>query len=91
MGDRDDANLRQFKSRAQQPKLLASGPANAPSQVGPGSSVNLFVVFDSDFGSTSDQIERNRFLYQGTSPSVSPYEGMCSRRTHQESFSSVYR
>lgn len=83
MADRDDANLRQFKSRSQQPKILSAGPATLPSTTNPAAPVNVFIVFDSDFGSHSDQIDSTRFKYMGTSPSVSSYESMCSRRAGQ--------
>lgn len=81
---RDDANLKQFKSRAQQPKVLAGGPGAMAAAQGVPSPVNVFIVFDQGFGSTTDQIDDTRFKYVGTSPSITYYEGMCSRRNTQE-------
>lgn len=88
MCDRDDANLRHFRSRAQEPKVLMGKPPNSRPAPGPyappGLNVNVFVL-DAGFGSSSDQIDATRFRYVGTSPSVSTYQGhrekMSSQRT----------
>ncbi len=84
MSDRDDANIRHFKSRAQQPKLIRDGPAPGQSNI-PGAPVNVYIVFDSDFGGHSNQIDDTRFKYVGTSPSLSQYEQMCGRRHYHAS------
>lgn len=81
MSDRDDSNLRHFVSRAKQPKVLAAG--DKVSQGTPTPPVQVFVVLDQGFGSTSDQIDDTRFRYQGTAAPISQYETMCGRRTHQ--------
>jgi hypothetical protein len=83
MADRDDAALRHFRSRSQQPKILSSAPsANTP--------VNVFVVFDQGFGSVSDQVDTTRFKYTGTSPQLSRYEGMSNRRTITDSMKHAF-
>lgn len=90
MTDRDDSHLRQFVSRAKQPKVLAAGsfaesahPATAPVQV--------YVIFDQGFGSTTDQIDDTRFRYMGTSAPISKYETMCGRRTQHGCMSEVFK
>lgn len=83
MSDRDDANLKQFKSRSQQPKLLSAGPGTPQSTTNPAAPVNIYLVFDSNWGSVTDQVDATRFRYMGTSPSFTPYETMCSRRAGQ--------
>lgn len=74
MGDRDDANLKQFRSRAQQPKTFGATRATDPSLV------KVYVVFDSEFGGKSDQVDDLRFNYVGTAPTsvTKPHEGMRS-------------
>jgi len=79
---RNDANLRQFASRAKQPKVLASNP-KVQSGVVSTAPVQVFVVFDQGFGSISDQIDDTRFSYTGTSSQISQYERACARRTTQ--------
>jgi len=44
--------------------------------------VNIKISFDSPFGSTADEIDDVRFKNVGTSPKVSTFENMCSRRSH---------
>jgi hypothetical protein len=75
--DRDDANLRQYKSRSQQPRLLATGPASAGSCSTPGMTMN--VNFETPWG--GDQVDMTRFRFIGTSPSITPYESYSARRT----------
>lgn len=84
MSDRDDANLKQFRSRAQQPKVAL--PAKKSSVANPApTAVNIYVVHnESGFGTTADQIDGTRFRYLGTSPQYSAYEGMCNRRMGQQ-------
>ncbi len=81
--DRDDANLKQFKSRSQQPKLLVAGATNGVSSMSTPTPVTVNIIFDQGFGSISDQIDDTRFNYVGTSPAMTQYEGMCSRKTGQ--------
>lgn len=81
MSDRDDSNLKHFVSRAKQPKALAAG--EKASQGMATTPVQVFVVLDQGFGSSSDQISDMRFRYQGTAAPMSQYETMCGRRTHQ--------
>jgi hypothetical protein len=80
---RNDANLRQFRSRAQQPKVLRAGPATPAATTNPAPPVNIYIVHDMNWGSVSDQLDATRFKYTGTSPSITPYESMCSRRQVQ--------
>lgn len=89
MTDRDDANLRQFKSRSQQPKITAVGPANRPSSIAPP--VSVYIVFDQGFGSVADQIDDTRFKYVGTTPGLTRYESMCSRRAKQNCMRSSFQ
>ncbi len=78
MSDRDDANLKHFRSRAQQTKVQPSSvPAEAPSPV------NITLVFDSGFGSISDELEATKFRYMGVSPTMSQYNMSCARRQCQ--------
>jgi hypothetical protein len=80
MADRDEKHLRQFVSRAKQPRILAAGQrAESGSPSAPP--VQVYIVFDQGFGSYSDQIDDTRFRYMGTSAQVSKYETMCGRRT----------
>jgi hypothetical protein len=60
---RNDASMRHFQSRAQQKSTLPNLPKK--SQGHP--EVRLTFVFDQPFGSISDDIERNKYLYVGTS------------------------
>lgn len=94
MADRDDANLRQFKSRAQQPKNLRAGPSAPGGGVGqsiaPHAPVNVYVVYDSDFGGVTDRYDATRFKYTGTSPKVTTYEYMHGRRVQHESVGSTF-
>lgn len=92
MADRDDAQLKQFSSRSKQPKVLRAGPAmQGPSSTNPGlTPLNVFVVFDSEFGGVSDQVDATRFKYTGTSPGLTPYEEMNSRRSRQAFMRSTF-
>ena len=67
--DRDNSNLRQFKSRAKQPKILC-GSMTASCTMSPSRAHN---IYDSGFGGISDQIDDTRYNYMGTSPSLSRY------------------
>lgn len=88
MCDRDDANLRHFRARAQEPKVVMGKQPMAKSKPGPytpdGINVNVF-VFDSGLGSTSDQMDATRFNYVGTSPAVSTYQAHQSKLSNQRS------
>lgn len=75
---RSEANLRQFKSRSQQPKLLAGGQTAATP-----TPANVFIVFDQGFGSATDQIDDMRFNHVGTNPQLSQYEKINARRVRQ--------
>jgi hypothetical protein len=86
MSDHDDANLKQFRSRAQQYQNAVPGAARA--QTGASSTaapVNVFVVFDSSLGGVSSEVDATRFRYTGTSQDQTTYEKMCARRMGQES------
>ena len=72
MADRDDANLRHFKSRSQQPKLLCDPKkSTCGSNISP---VTMSYVFDSGFGGAMDQSSSVKFRHIGTSPNFSSYE-----------------
>lgn len=69
---RSDAAVRHFRSRAAQPKTLASGAGANPRQAATPLQVNI--VFDhpgcsSDYGrvAMSDQVDVSRYNYVGTS------------------------
>lgn len=80
MADRDDANLKHFESRSKQ----AKGPAHMqPAQA----TVNVNLMFDSGFGTVSDQVETSRFRYQGAVGSVSTPQAMNHRRVQHDSMS----
>lgn len=90
MADRDDAHLKQFVSRAKQPRVLAAG-ARAESGSSAPSPVQVYVVFDQGFGSASDQVDDTRFRYMGTSAPVSKYETMCGRRTQHSCMNEAFK
>lgn len=81
MGDRDDANLKHFRSRSQQPKVLAEGPA--AQQAAQPVDITLNLVFDSGFGGHSHEMDDLRFRHMGTSPAWSMYGSSCARRNGQ--------
>ena len=81
MTDRDDANLRQFKARAAQPKHMQPTVTTPP--------VNVFIVHDSEFGRAD--YDATRFKYTGTTPGTTKYEAMRSRRDLFQSAESVFR
>ena len=62
---RDDANLRQFYSRSQQPKVIAAGAKVARGDITPVP-VQVFIAFDQGFGRDMDQIDDTRFRYVGS-------------------------
>lgn len=80
---RNDATLRHFSSRSQQPKVLAAGPSTGSNGLAPPP-VNVFVVFDQGFGTVSDQIDDNRFKHIGTNPQLSYYNKTNGRRLNHE-------
>lgn len=84
MCDRDDANLKQFKSRSAQPKMSCNGAARPTSQF------NVVVVYDNPFGDFGDRNDNLRFKYMGTSPMASQYEAMHHKRTMHNVMSSTY-
>lgn len=87
---RSDANLRQFKSRAQQPKVLGNAPVMSNGQPEPPSMINFYVSYDSPRSSTADEIEALRFRYTGTSPQVSTMNNFGRRRMMHASLGGVY-
>lgn len=87
MCDRDDANLRHFTSRSAQPKIGTPGAANRQSSTAP---VNIYVVYDNPFDSFGDRNDNLRFKYMGTSPMVSQYEGMNTKRLISEVMGSAF-
>ncbi len=89
MADRDDANLKHFVARAQQPRVLAAGRGQNPSPSAPP--VQVYVIFDQGFGSVSDQVDDTRFRYMGTSAPVSKYETMCGRRTQHGCYAETFK
>lgn len=85
MADRDDANLKQFRSRAQQPKTAVVAKKSSVAAPSGPTTLNVYVVHnESGFGTISDQVDGTRFRYTGTSPQYSAYEGMCNRRMGQQ-------
>ncbi len=91
---RDDANIRHFRSRSQQPKILTGGGSmDLPDTV--PSPVNVTVVFDSDFSSVSDDMESLKFRYIGVPQysqySLGPYNGYCANRNKYESMKSGFQ
>jgi|TARA_R110002153_G_scaffold273997_3_gene446394 hypothetical protein len=76
MADRDDAALKHYASRSQQPKVLAAKGAVAPPP-----STNINITFDQGFGSISDEISDTRFRYMGVAAPISQYDRMYGQRT----------
>lgn len=83
MADRDDSNLKQFNSRAKQPKLLSSGPANQ-------SPVNVYIIYDQGFGSLSNEVEGVKYKYVGVSNAQTQYESMTAKKTGFMSSNSLF-
>ncbi len=84
--NRDEENLKHFKARAQQAKVpVDNAPPRGEASPSP---VNITLVFDSNFGSVSDEMEGARFRYMGVSPTVSMYNRTCARRLGQQVMSS---
>lgn len=83
MCDRDDAALRNFKSRAGQPKHGAELPKKQAYRETPdATTININLQFDSGWGnnmSDSDDM-RMRFMHQGTSPANTHYASSNARR-----------
>lgn len=77
MADRDDVNLKQFKSRAANKKVVEK-PVN-PQAPAP---VQVFVVFD-DFGRGGDQMDVCGWTHVGTSPRITPVDISRARRRTQ--------
>lgn len=75
MADRDDVNLRQFKSRAANKKVVEK-PVNP--QAPP--SMNIFVMVD---GMHSDAVDLCGWTRVGTSPRITPADVCRSRRRVQ--------
>lgn len=88
MSDRDDAALRQFKTRSQQPRV--SGPPKNVSHGQPVANVNVFVSVYDHSHSIADEIEATRFRYSGTSPQVSNMNTSTNRRLLHKSIASTY-
>lgn len=90
MADRDDASLKHFAARAKQPRVLAA-VERVDSGRTAAAPVQVFVIFDQGFGSTSDQVDDTRFRYMGTSAPVSKYETMCGRRTQHGCMAETFK
>ncbi len=90
MADRDDASLKHFVARAQQPRVLAAGSRAESGSPSPAP-VQVYVIFDQGFGSNADQVDDTRFRYMGTSAPISKYETMCGRRTQHGCMSEVFQ
>lgn len=80
--DRDNTNIKHFKSRAQQPKILAESIPGIPISL---TSQSSCISFDSDWNATSDQLDATRFRYIGTTIAPSMYGNSCARRMCHES------
>jgi hypothetical protein len=90
---RDDASLRQFASRAQQPTAGVTGPVGAGGPRLQRSAPNsrpcapapaqLIVVFNDRATNPNCEIDGTRFNYIGTSPQISEFGRSCARRTRQ--------
>lgn len=85
--DRDDAMLRQSKSRAAQTKFGAPGAGRhgAPAAFNMYGNVNVHMYdrydqHDTPFSSFSDEIDSLRFNYMGTSQQPTIYDRSCHRR-----------
>jgi hypothetical protein len=81
---RDDANLRHFGSRSQQPKLLGAQASAQPS----APVLNVYIAYDQPFSNFTDEMEATRFRYVGTSPQVSTFNSCGQRRLLHQSVSS---
>ena len=85
MCDRDDAALRNFSSRARQPKFIAELPKK-PAQRSYGTytpdatTINVNVAFDSGFGNNMSDNDTMRYRYLGTSPAYSAFNNSNARR-----------
>lgn len=73
---RDDINIRHFKSRSQQPKVLAAAPVAESSLKTPN--LNVFVVYDHSWDNDITQMDDMRFRYMGTSPHCRKINRTCS-------------
>jgi hypothetical protein len=86
--DRSDAAVAQAMARAQQPKVIAEGPASRQSSLAPPS-ISLNIVFDnpsfSGSSSSTDQIDASRFIYMGVSQNPSDMQLGRQRRTEMSS------
>jgi hypothetical protein len=90
MADRDSANIRHFKSRSQQPKILTGGGSvNLPDAV--PSPVNVAIVFDSDFSSVTDDMESTKFRYIGVPSYYAGGTSYCATRNKYESMRSGFQ
>lgn len=89
--DRDDAGLRQFASRARQPKVIAGAPTAAQVGTHNPSPVNVFIVYDSGFGNSLNQIDDNRFRHMGLSPVISSRSESNARRIQHDSVGSGFQ
>jgi len=80
MGDRDDAALRNFKSRAGQPKFIAELP-KSQQRTPDATTINVNLSFDSGFGNSMTDLDNSmRYRYMGTSPAYTAYNNSNSRR-----------
>lgn len=93
MADRDDAALRNFSSRAKQPKFIAELPKQKTTrtpcvrgQSAPytpdATTINVNLSFDSGFGGGMSENDSMRYRYMGTSPAYSAYNNSSARWTN---------
>jgi hypothetical protein len=82
--DRDDKNIAHFRARSHQPKALAGIPL---ADINP---INEYIVFDTGFGTMSDDIDDLRFKYVGVSPTITANEKICGRRMRQNCMNSGF-
>ena len=85
--ERSDRNVAHAMTRAKQPKLLVPGASIGGNSAVTLSPSKIYLVFDQPMGTVADQISDSRFRYMGTSPTMSPYERMCGRRTLTDCYS----
>ncbi len=88
--DRDDANIKHFKSRSQQPKLLTGG-GHIDADQAASPTVHIMFACDSEFGHMSDEIESLRFRYMGVPPDITTYNKCCARRANQAFMASSFK
>ncbi len=89
MADRDDASMRHFTSRAAQPKGLVAAVSSG-TQPNRATNGRFDGGCDGGFGGGTDQLSGIDFRYTGTSPNVSAYEAMRTRKSNMNNSRSVF-